>query len=311
MADAPALADASPPPVSVVIATRDRPRALERCLRALAANSVPPAEIVVVDNGRAGLPASSRSAVEQRTALVHLDNPGGVSRARNRGVERARHDLIAFTDDDCVPDRRWLELLLRAYAVNGGAGASGRVLPLASGDPSHVAVSSRTSKAQARYAGLSDAHSPWKAGTGGNLLLRRSVLAAVGGFDERFGPGARYRAAEDVELVYRVLRAGFAIAYEPESVVYHEMRSWRRRLATRYPYGFGMGAFIAGRARAEGDTLPLAARYFRMQLSLASAGVRTASLARMLEPFLTGAGFFAGAAEWRRAEREERDGGRS
>jgi glycosyltransferase involved in cell wall biosynthesis len=290
---------------SVIVASRDRPEALDRCLRAIVSNTVVPAEIIVVDNGSSGIAAPLRTSVEERTALVHLKTPpNGVSRARNYGIANASHDLIAFTDDDCVPDRNWLAALLVACSADGIDGATGRVLPLASTDRSHVAVSSRTERTPARYVGRQASRSPWQAGTGGNLLLPRVFLQPVGGFAARFGPGAPFRAAEDVELLYRVLRCGFTMAYEPESVVFHETRSRRQRLATRYPYGYGMGAFIGGPAREASDSLSLASGYFSMQFRKVALSVRSRSGLGLLEPVLTTAGFLAGVAAWRRKERE-------
>ena len=71
---------------------------------------------------------------------------------------------------------------------------------------------------------------PWEVGTGGNLLLRRAIFDRVGGFDEEFGPGARFRAAEDVELLERLLHAGATLAYTPRAVVHHEMKTRSDRL---------------------------------------------------------------------------------
>jgi GT2 family glycosyltransferase len=72
----------------------------------------------------------------------------------------------------------------------------------------------------------------------------------VGGFDERLGPGTAFPAAEDNDLGFRLLEAGYRIAYVPEAVVYH--RAWRSRresLALRGRYGRGQGAFYAKHLR--------------------------------------------------------------
>jgi GT2 family glycosyltransferase len=86
---------------------------------------------------------------------------------------------------------------------------------------------------------------------GGNMAIRVGTLTAVGGFDERFGPGSRYPAAEDNDLGFRLLEAGFRVDYVPAATLEH--RAWRPAgdyLPLRYAYGRGKGAFYVKHARA-------------------------------------------------------------
>jgi GT2 family glycosyltransferase len=273
-----------PVPLSVVVCTMDRPEALARCLDALLAADPPPAEIVVVDQGSQPLENALRRQVE----YVLMDDRG-VSRARNRGAAAARHDLLAFTDDDCVPATGWIGALAAVYE-DGVDGVTGRVLPL----PGHpgVAVSSRTSEHRRTFSGPGQA--PWEVGTGGNLSLRRRALDGVGGFDEELGPGTRGRAAEDVDLLYRVVAAGFTVRYEPQAVVYHEPKSRRTRVGGRFGYGFGLGTFLVRHA-ASGDAhaRTLRRRYVRDVGRSIAAGLRHGTLWPAAEGALTLAGMFA------------------
>jgi GT2 family glycosyltransferase len=75
--------------------------------------------------------------------------------------------------------------------------------------------------------------------------MRREWVDRVDGYDERLGAGSPGRAAEDVDLFYRLLRAGAHIRYEPAAIVYHERQSTARRAASRWGYGHGIGAFCA------------------------------------------------------------------
>jgi GT2 family glycosyltransferase len=279
--------------VTVVIVTAGRPDVLARCVRALAAGSRPPDELVVVDQS-----SDVDAAVEELLAgasfqVRHLRvRPMGVSAGRNLGASHAQGDLLAFTDDDCVPAADWLAELVAALTRHAADGATGAVLPLADDRPGLVAVSSRTDP-ERRLFDSAGRVTPWEVGTGGNLLLTRMLFDRVGGFDLQFGPGARYRAAEDVDLLDRVLRAGGKIAYEPAAVVFHEMKTPGERLARRYPYGYGLGAMVAcaggGRSRA------LAAAYGRMQARSLASGIRRRSVTQLAEPLLAVAGFTAGA----------------
>lgn len=274
-----------PVPLSVVVCTMNRPEAIVRCLQALLAADPPPAEIVVVDQGSDPLDEGLRARVEY---LPMEDR--GVSRARNHGAAAARHDLLAFTDDDCVPAPGWLGALAAAYD-EGVDGVTGRVLPLPGG-ATGVAVSSRTSERRRTFSG--PGQTPWDIGTGGNLSLRRRALDAVGGFHEGLGPGTRGRAAEDVDLLYRVVAAGFTIRYEPQVVVYHELKSRRTRVGGRFGYGFGLGSFLVRHA-ASGDVhaRTLRRRYVRGVGRTMASGLRHGTLWPAAEGVLTLAGIFA------------------
>ena len=271
--------------VSIVVCTMDRPDALARCLRALRECTPPPAQIVVVDQG-------ARPVALEGVDYVRMAERG-VSRGRNRGARAAAHELLAFTDDDCVPAPEWIGALERGYE-DGVDGVTGRVLPLP-GVPGGVPVSSRTSTTRRTFSG--PGQTPWDIGTGGNLSLRRSVFEAVGGFDESLGPGTPGRAAEDVDLLYRVASAGFAILYEPDAVVYHEPKTRRARVGGRFGYGFGLGTFLARHA-AQGDehARTLRRRYAAALARGAGSGLRRASGWPMLEGALTLAGMVAGSA---------------
>jgi GT2 family glycosyltransferase len=267
--------------VSVVVCTMDRPEALTRCLRALRECTPPPAQIVVVDQG-------SRPVAPEGLEVVRMTERG-VSRGRNRGARAAEHELLAFTDDDCVPAPDWIGALLRGYE-DGVDGVTGRVLPLPG---EGVAVSSRTSTVRRTFGGAGQ--TPWDIGTGGNLSLRRSAFEAVGGFDEALGPGTPARAAEDVDLLYRLANAGCTLLYEPDAVVYHERKTRRSRVAGRYGYGYGLGAFLARHA-ASGDehARTLRRRYAASLARRAASGLRHGDGWPALEGALTLAGMVAG-----------------
>ena len=268
--------------VSVVVCTMDRPDALARCLRALRECTPPPAQVVVVDQG-------ARPAAPEGVEVVRMGERG-VSRGRNRGARAAEHELLAFTDDDCVPAPDWIGALLRGF--EGGAdGVTGRVLPLPG--EGGVAVSSRTSTERRTFSG--PGQTPWDIGTGGNLSLRRSAFEAVGGFDEALGPGTPARAAEDVDLLYRLANAGCTLRYEPDAVVYHELKTRRARVGGRYGYGYGLGAFLARHAAAGDEhARALRRRYAAALARRAASGLRHGDGWPAVEGALTLAGIVAG-----------------
>ena len=289
--------------ISVVVVTLGRSSVFERCLAALEQGVRTPDELVVVD--QSGERLADVLGHPTATPLRHVRASGlGISRARHLGAEAATGDMLAFTDDDCVPDESWLA----ALAAADGDAATGRILPLDDDREGLVAVSSRTSREHRRFHGTGGIV-PWEAGSGGNLLLRRELFERLGGFDTRFGPGAEYRAAEDVELLERILAAGATIVYTPEAVVYHERKRRSERLKRRVPYGFGMGAAVA--ASGPGRRRFLASRYLGMQLHAAGAGAKRLSPVRIAEPLLSAAGFTAGMALYRHPQLVPKDTVRS
>ncbi|HWB65364.1 MAG TPA: glycosyltransferase [Mycobacteriales bacterium] len=162
------------PDVSVVIASHDRAGWLPELLDALAGQCDAPAyEVIVADDGS---PPETWDALVKYAAAappgfallaLRLPSCAGPSVPRNTAVAAARGDLLAFTDDDCLPEPGWLAALARAAA--GGGVAQGRTLPTADGPASRW---DRTIRIEAP-SGL------WESC---NLALPRALFDAVGGF---------------------------------------------------------------------------------------------------------------------------------
>ena len=123
------------------------------------------------------------------------------------------------------------------------------------------------------------------------MAFRRDVFAATGGFDLRFGAGAAARAAEDWDLIVRLLREGRTLVWSSQMVVYHPKKDDQAQLASRFPYGFGVGHL----ARRHRDVL-LALRYSKAisQVLIEAAGKRDRR--RLREGLAILHGFLAGAA---------------
>jgi GT2 family glycosyltransferase len=230
--------------VTVAIATLDRTGSLLRCLDAVLTGEVLPAEVLIVDQSR---DESTRLALQQRQSPVQVtyvpQERLGLSASRNAGVARARCPIVAITDDDCVPAPGWIAAIVRAFASDPSPEAvTGRVLPLGPEQPGLYAVSLRASRIRSDYSGKVV---PWQVGTGGNFAVKREWVDRVGGYDLRLGAGSPGQAAEDADLLYRLLCAGARIRYEPEALVYHERQSESRRMRSRWTYGHGVGALCA------------------------------------------------------------------
>jgi GT2 family glycosyltransferase len=226
--------------ITVAVATCGRPESLARCLRALASGTTRPRETIVVDQAPS---PDSRRVVEQCgiEGARYLEQPRlGVSASRNLALAAASGVVLAVIDDDCAPDPGWVTALAAAFERDPTPTAvTGPILPLGAQPPGTHAISLRTATRPADHRGRM---LPWIVGSGGNFAAWREVLAHHAGWDERLGPGSPGQAAEDAELLYRILRDGGMVRYEPAAVVRHEWQTWARRLATRSSYGHGIGA---------------------------------------------------------------------
>ena len=230
------------PRFSVVVPTRGRPAHAAACVRAILAQpSPPPFEVVVADQSD---DAATREAVAEAAAgdprvRVEAIAGRGRSKALNAGIRAARAGWIVVTDDDCRPAPDWLSAFephnLAATVVVGRVVAGER--GPGAGDP--PAILDEPLSFEVRGRTLRDWIYP-------NLAFPREVLAIAGPYDERLGIGTPIPGGEDNDWGYRLLRAGWTIAYRPEPVVVHE--AWRtldERLALKRAYGIGQGGFYA------------------------------------------------------------------
>lgn len=240
--------------VSVVIATRDRPAQLRAALEAVERTLRPGDEVIVVDSasGPPGAADLAAAAGEFGARLVRCDRPG-TSRARNAGAQAALAPVVAFTDDDCLPEPGWLHAVAGAFDRHPGLGfVTGAVVPGGRADgtaPAGVQLSTMTGGSSRAFGADED---PGVVGHGANMAWDRAALLAMGGFDEAFGPGAALRAAEDQEAFWRALRTGLAGRHEPGAVVVHSQ--WRGtwgQMRSYYGYGIGSAGLFAKRARTE------------------------------------------------------------
>jgi len=199
--------------VSVVIATKDRPALLERCLAALSRQTLPPHsyEVLVVDDG----PHDTTEAVVRRWSLrpshahwryLRTGLAHGPAAARNAGWRLACGTIVAFTDDDCIPDAGWLEAGLRRFDDPQIDGLWGRIV---------VPLPMPPTDWERNVAGLERAPCATA-----NCFYRRSVLLKTGGFDERFTEAWR----EDSDLQFSVLRAGGRVVPDEQALVVHPVR---------------------------------------------------------------------------------------
>jgi len=111
---------------SIVVITKDRPQLIGELFEALTVQTLAPDEVVVIDNNSASSYADVFNAYRTRLPLrTFVELTPGIPAARNRGIQEARHEIILFTDDDCVPQPRWLEKMVEPFYRDPRIGAVG------------------------------------------------------------------------------------------------------------------------------------------------------------------------------------------
>ena len=239
--------------ITVVIPTLDRPAELARCLDGLFMGTTLPAEVLIINQGEYQVvePVIKRFQSQHSTPIIHCSQPPrGLSAARNLATNQAHCHIIAFTDDDCVPDPDWLAHIESVLISTPTAdGITGSIQSLETGNPGEFPISIRVNKKGMTFQRRA---LPWHVGSGGNFAIRRQWLFLVGSFDERLGTGSPGKAAEDADLFYRLLQAGAVIRYEPKMVIYHERQDAARLIRSFWNYSYGIGAFTGKHAR-QGD----------------------------------------------------------
>lgn len=245
------------PYLSLVICTRNRASSLSSCLEVLGRlHTDIPYELVLVNNGSSDNTADILTgfARGQKTSIILVTEPQpGLSRARNAGIAAAKGDVIAFTDDDCYPDARYLTAITQCFSDKSVDFVGGRVLLF---DPADLPITIQTLNRAIKL----------PAGTylqpglihGANFAFRREVLNHIGGFDTHLGSGTVCLGAEDTDLLQRASAAGFRGLYSPTPMVqhHHKRRTAKDEQDILRAYSIARGAFfLKGLRRSETRSL--------------------------------------------------------
>lgn len=199
------------PGVTIVVPVFNGERSLGSCITALLAQAYPASrlEIVVVNDGSTDATGDILSRHTERINVLGQTRKGP-SAARNAGVKHARHEFIAFTDADCVPESSWLERLVEGAIDNPSADFIGGKI-----------VAFRPASALERYTEtLFDQEAAMRDdppyAVSANMLVKRAFLLRLGLFDEACLRG------QDTELSYRGwFNHGARFAYIESAVVGH------------------------------------------------------------------------------------------
>jgi len=274
------------PSVTIAICTKDRPEWAVRCVRSLQALHLfestvgevlehrsadhsgdnlthtleekyqdATVEILVIDN------APSDSQTQDRIAAIPgiryvQELKAGLNFARNRAIQEAKGELLAFMDDDVVVDSDWLMALWRSWTTHPDAGAwTGQVLPYELETEAQILFELRGGFRRAfepiRFGRILPTNSFYPSavgicGTGCNMAFRRDMLLKLNGFDEALDTGKPLPGGGDHDIFYRVIRAGYPLIYESGCLVFHQHRREHAQLRRQYwSWGLAIMAFLS------------------------------------------------------------------
>ncbi len=244
------------PSLTVAICTKDRPENLARCLQSLLNLQTPDLKLEILVTDNAPSDERTKELVKSLQSVRYVREPKpGLDFARNRALDSATGELLAFLDDDVVVDRKWLEGLMEAWAENPDAAAfTGLVLPYELATDAQILFEQRGGFRRGfekiRYGQVLPGNPlhPCGAGifgAGCNMAFRRELLLKIGGFDDALDTGAPLPGGGDLDIFYRVIRAGYSLVYEPKYLVFHQHRREYEKLRRQYwTWGLGFMAFV-------------------------------------------------------------------
>ena len=202
--------------IAVVVPVGGTAPAWDRAARSLARLDPRPGEIVVVLDGPNEGHAATAAGLGARVLV--LPERGGPARARNRGAEAARGDVLLFLDSDIEVPRDLVARVAAALDERPGVAAVFGSYDDAPGDPGFLSQYRNLLHHFVHQTSREEASTFW-AGCG---AVRRGAFGAVGGFDE----GYAQPSIEDIELGSRLVRAGHAIRLVKDLQVKH-LKRWR------------------------------------------------------------------------------------
>lgn len=255
---------------SLITCTVDRTAPLERLLRSLTQQTDRGFELVLVDQNQDGRLQALIEAFRCSLPIVHVKSARGLSLARNKGIELARGDFIAFPDDDCHYPPLLLEHVRKRFASTPAVDfLTGRTTDT-SGNASLGTFLRQDSQI--------DRWNVWKAGNSNTVFVRRSVTEAGSRFKEELGAGAStpFQSGEESAFLLDAIAKGSSGRYFRDIIVYHDqVGETDVRRARRYARGMGRVLALYRYPRAH-VAIRLMRPALRAVIGLASLNLRIA-----------------------------------
>ena len=228
------------PFVSVIVPVLNREKFIGKCIESLLELDYPSYEIIVIDNKSTD---RTMEIISKYPIKVFENEQRGSYVTRNKGVDNAKGDIIAFTDSDCVVDKNWLKNLVRNYTDDKIGGVCGEILSY----PPKSIIEKFSDIIGINRVDLINQIVPKRkvelkrdsniflsaVFVTANCSFRREVFFELEKFDTEYISGG------DVGFGWKVLKAGYKLIYDPEAVVWHKHRETTKALIKIfYKYGY-------------------------------------------------------------------------
>lgn len=195
---------------SVVVPTFNRLSYLKKCVDSLLSLDFENFEIIIIDDGSTDETSEYLGSLGNNKIKVFYNSENlGKSRSRNRGISLAGYESIAFIDDDCVADKKWLGNLLRGFRRDQDGFVVGQTFYVERGYQGYF-PERMVQNIGAKWPGA------------GNIVYRKKVFEKIGGFDSFYD----YYNNEDSEMAVRAINGGFSGNKSKEAIVCHQPMVW-------------------------------------------------------------------------------------
>jgi GT2 family glycosyltransferase len=216
---------------SVIIPSYNAVKHLPELIYALSSQTLKPLEIIIVDDGSTDKTEEVVTALEKKNKLLKYfrKKNGGPAKTRNFGALKSKGTIIVFTDSDCIPEKNWLEEMLKpfeekAYATVGGVQGAYKT------KQKELIARFAQAEIEERYEKMKKAKNIDWIGSY-SAAYRAEAFKKLKGFDESF-PIA---SGEDPELSYRLQKEGWKIVFNDKAIVYHQHpRTLKKYLKTKF-----------------------------------------------------------------------------
>ena len=260
--------------ISVIICTHslDNKQNLMDAVDSILNQTLKELEIVVVVDGSEELYKGITEAydAEERIKVVAIKANMGICSARNTGINAAQGDLVVFSDDDAVAEKRWIENLVDTYQKLDAIAVGGKILPIWLSKQPDYFPDELGWLVGITYEGFADETVVEVRNTfGPNMSFKKSVFDKIGLFTEEFGfskKGLSCLQGEEAEFALRMKQElGQGVIYNPRAVVYHKIPAWKteRRTLLRRAFYQGYSKALLKRFSPSPDTLTTEEYYLK------------------------------------------------
>jgi GT2 family glycosyltransferase len=283
--------------ISVAICTKDRPDDLVRAVASILADDEVALELIVIDQSESDAAEQALESIRSERLRYVRSGTVGKGSGLQQALTLARSPYLVLTDDDCVALPGWVQGISRPLVEHADVGLVFSTVATPDYDRSLgyiPAYACPRNRIVTRILELGPS-----SGLGAAMAVRRDALSSIGGFDDAFGPGARFPSADDVDLEIRLLLKGWQV-YETADVaiVHHGFRTLAEGRAHTVRDWSALGACLAKPVRAGHPVAAGLALWLLLRRALIPAAVDALHLRKpkLRRVVAFGSGFVRGLA---------------